>query len=40
MELVFTILSTVLVQVGICLFCFIKKNQGEEIDSVNRFQLN
>lgn len=40
MELVFTILSTVLVQVGICLFCFIKKNQSEEIDSVNRFQLN
>lgn len=28
MELLFTIVSTVIVQVGICLFCFVKKSAG------------
>jgi len=35
MELLFTVISIVSLQLGICIFCFIKKSQHADMEIVN-----
>jgi hypothetical protein len=35
MELLFTVIPIVFLQLGICIFCFLKKTQHADVDAIN-----